>query len=564
MSKIFPEPLHVSTSHLAPVVAISFIATATEAIAVTEILARLFEALTSGDAGASGPTPLTYVLDLLLPNSLQLSNTAASLLAACLLLITALLHLTLGRFIARLSESATGVLRRDVGELVFSSTFPQLRAEQPGAIDSVIAPVSRQIAGGINGIVSGITHATMITGFLLACFLLSPAVTLGLAFVFGLVLVLIVPVVRLIRRRALVVEAQEATLSGEFTALTGLFAELKTLGLSSAASQALTQRIDVATKAREALIRWNTASVLVYRDIALITFAGYFMAVSGLVSNESSTIPTVAVLGLRALASVHSVNAARNARGILDANCEQVRSLIARLQPEESRAPRKLANGPFPSSPVIATKALAFEFSEGERVFSPISFELPEYGLVAVTGPSGAGKSTLIELIAGLREPSSGWIQVRGQSPSLLNEAERSQTFSMCLQATGLLPSSVRDNVRFFRNGISDEQVQEALHAVGLWKELASSGMMLDTPIGQGQNLLSGGQRQRLGIARALVMPAKIVLLDEPTSALDRVNEGNIFSLLRETAKGRLVVVVSHRQELIDGCDRVIEVRPTS
>ena len=134
----------------------------------------------------------------------------------------------------------------------------------------------------------------------------------------------------------------------------------------------------------------------------------------------------------------------------------------------------------------------------------------------------------------------------------------------MCLQATGLLPSSVRDNVRFFRNGISDEQVQEALHAVGLWKELASSGMMLDTPIGQGQNLLSGGQRQRLGIARALVMPAKIVLLDEPTSALDRVNEGNIFSLLRETAKGRLVVVVSHRQELIDGCDRVIEVRPTS
>lgn len=563
MSKIFPEPLHVSTTHLAPVVAISLIATATEAIAVTEILARLFEALTSGDTGASGPTPLTYVLELLLPNSLQLSNTAASLLAACLLLLTALLHLTLGRSIARLSESAIRVLRRDVGELVFSSTFPQLRAEQPGAIDGVMAPVSRQIANGINGIASGITHAAMITGFLLAGFLLSSAVTLGLVFIFGLVLALIVPVVRLIRRRAEAVEAQEATLSGEFTALTGLFAEFKALGLSSAASQALMSRIDVVTEARKALTRWSVASVLVYRDIALIAFAGYLIAISGLVSNESSAIPTVAVLGLRALASVHSVNAARNARGILDANCEQVRSLIARLQPRESHAPRKLASGPFPSSAVITTKALTFEFSEGEPVFSPMSFELPEYGLVAVTGPSGAGKSTLIELIAGLRMPSSGWIQVRGQSPSLMSEADRSQTFGICFQATGLLPASIGDNIRLFRSGISDGQIREALEKVGLWKEFASSGMDLETPIGQGQNLLSGGQRQRLGIARALAIPTQIVLLDEPTSALDRVNEGNILSLLQETAKDRLVVTVSHRRELIDGCDQVIEVHPT-
>jgi ABC-type multidrug transport system fused ATPase/permease subunit len=144
-----------------------------------------------------------------------------------------------------------------------------------------------------------------------------------------------------------------------------------------------------------------------------------------------------------------------------------------------------------------------------------------------------------------------------------MSEADRSQTFGICLQATGLLPASIGDNVRLFRSGISDGQIREALDAVGLWKEFASSGMDLDTPIGQGQNLLSGGQRQRLGIARALAIPAQIVLLDEPTSALDRVNEGNILSLLQETAKDRLVVTVSHRHELIDGCDQVIEVHPT-
>lgn len=564
MSKVFPEPLRVSTSSLVGVVAVSIAATATEAIAVTEILARLFGALTSGGTGASGPTPLTYVLEVLLPNSLKLSNTAASLIAACLLLITALLHLALGQFVAQLSESATGVLRHDLGSLVFSSTVRQFRAEQPGAIESAMSPVARMIAGGIAGVTVGITHATMIAGFLLACLLLSPTVTVGLAFVFGLILALIVPIVRLIRRRALAAEAREAALSGEFTALTGLFVELKTLGLSSAAAQALARRIDAASNEREALTRWNTASVMVYRDIALIAFASYLTAVSGLISDESSAIPTVAVLGLRALASLHSVNAARNARGILDGSCEQARSLIARLQFVESHSPGKLAGQPSPSSSVIATKKMTFEYSDGEPVFAPLSFELPEQGLVAVTGRSGAGKSTLIELIAGIRVPSSGWIQVRGQSPSLMSEAERSQTFSICLQAAGLLPASIGDNVRFLRNGISDERVQEALDAVGLWKEFASAGMDLGTDIGHGQNLLSGGQRQRLGIARALVVPAQIVLLDEPTSALDRVNEDNIRSLLRDTAKDRLVVVVSHRQELIDGCDQVIEVRPAS
>ena len=562
MSTIFPEPLRVSTSHVAAVVAISLIATATEAIAVTEILTRLFGALTADDAGASGPTPLTYVLEMLLPNSLILSNTAASLLATCLLLITAFLHLALGQFVAKLSESAVRVLRHDVGALVFSTTFRQFRAEQPGTIESVMSPVARQIGAGISGLVAGITHATMISGFLVACFLLSPTVAVGLTCVFGLVLALIVPVVRLIRSRALATEAHEAAISGELIALTGLLAELKTVGLSSAASQALDHKIGAASKVREELTRWTVASVLVYRDIALIAFASYLTALSGLISNESSAIPTVAVLGLRALASVHSVNAARNTRGVLDANCEQVRSLMARLQSDESHTQRNLANGSSPHSPVIATSEMTFEYSEGEPVFSPLSFDLPGNGLVAVTGPSGVGKSTLIELLAGLRVPSAGWIQVRGQSPALMNEAERSQTFSICLQATGLLPASIRDNVRFFRGDVSDQQVREVLKAVGLWKEFESSHMDLDTPVGQGQNLLSGGQRQRLGIARALVVPAQVVLLDEPTSALDQVNEGNILSLLREAAKDRLVVVVSHRQELIDECDQVIEVQP--
>lgn len=560
--KIFPEPLRVSTSHLVAMVAFSLVATATEAIAVTEILARLLAKLTVGDGSPDGPTPLTFVLEVFLPRPQTLSTTTMTLLANFLLVITALLHLILGRIVARVSETAVRDLRRDLGESVFSTSISRLRAEPPGVIESAISPVPRAVAGGIMSTLAGITHATMIAGFLLVCVLLSPLVTLGLALVIGVILTLIIPVVRLIRRRALQAERVEAALAGSFIAMVSLFAELKTLGLGSSASRALDIKVDAASDTREAMTRWMAASVLVYRDVALIAFALYLTVISGLITNQSSEIPAIAVLGLRALASVHSVNAARNARGELDANCAQARSLTARLKTDIAAVPPKSDTEACPSSAAVVSRDLTFEYSEGRPVFAPISFEVPEQGLVVVTGRSGAGKTTLIELLSGLRVPSSGWVRIHGQDPTLLTETERSQTFSVCMQDTGLLPASIGENVRFLRSPLSDEQVQGALETVGLWKEFVSLDLALDSPVGRGQNLLSGGQRQRLGLARALVAPSSIVLLDEPTSALDRENEARVLALLQAVAEDRLVIAVSHRKELIDIGDHVIEVHP--
>ena len=540
----------------------ALVATVAEAAAVAEILSRLLGALASRDESPSGPTPVTATLGALLPGSFEPSNSRASLLATALLAVVALLHLMLGRFIARLSETTTGALRQELSTVVFSSSLSQMRAEKAGAVETVMSAVTQRIANGIAGIVTGIAHVIMVAGFLLAGVLLSPVVTTGLALVFFVVLVFVVPVVRSIRHLALTTERSEADMSAEFTALTGLFAELKTLGLGSRADAKFQTLLNSLKSAREALGRQNSAAVLLYRDIALVAFTSYFFAVSGLVTDDTASIPSVAVLGLRALASVHSVNAARNNRAILDANCAQVRSLLSRLEPEKIRTTHGLPPRIMTGSSLVSGSQLTFEYSDGAHVFAPLNFQLPERGMVTIIGPSGAGKSTLLELVTGLRSPSSGSIRVGQQDPRFMTEAERSQTFSICMQATELLPASISDNVRFLRSNISDEQVRQVLESVGLWEEIAESSYGVDAQIGQGQNLLSGGQRQRLGIARALVVPVRIVLLDEPTSALDHVNEGNILTLLQSAAEDRLVVAVSHRKELIDSSDHVIEVHP--
>jgi len=562
MQSIFPEPLRVSRAHLAAVVITALVSTVAEAVAVAEILSRLLGALASGDEAPSGPTPLTTTLDALLPGSFEPSSSRAGLLATTLLAVVALLHLMLGRFTARLSEATIGVLRQELSTVIFSSSLRQLRAERAGAIETVMSAVIQRIAGGIVGVVTGISHAIMVAGFLLAGVLLSPLLTAGLATVFCLVLVFVIPVVRSIRRLALRTEQFEADIATEFASLTGMFAELKTFGLESHADTRFRALIKSSMIVREALGRRSSAAVLLYRDIALVAFTSYFFAVSGLATDEVSAIPSVAVLGLRALASVHSVNAARNSRAMLDANCAQIRGLVSRLELERIRVPRGIPPEVMAGSARVTVSQVTFEYSEGAQVFAPLSFKLPEHGMVTIIGPSGAGKSTLLELVTGLRSPSSGSIRVGQRDPRFMSEVERSQTFSVCMQATGLLPGSISDNVRFLRSDISDQQVREALESVGLWEEIAESSYGVDAQIGQGRNLLSGGQRQRLGIARALVVPAPIVLLDEPTSALDRVNEGNILTLLQSTAEDRLVVVVSHREEFIDSSDHVIEVHP--
>ncbi|MBT4701075.1 MAG: ABC transporter ATP-binding protein [Rhodospirillaceae bacterium] len=190
---------------------------------------------------------------------------------------------------------------------------------------------------------------------------------------------------------------------------------------------------------------------------------------------------------------------------------------------------------------------------------SKVSLELPNRGLVAITGPSGAGKSTLINVIAGIEAPTDGFVSVDGIKLSDLNLAKWRGMLGYVPQEIVLFPTSVRENVSMGNEDHDVDDIVEVLKEVNAWRFVDKLPRGIETDVGQAGSRLSGGERQRISIARALARKPAILILDEPTASLDSATENEIGLTLKKIASHIMVLVISHRQSLVDAADIVID-----
>jgi ATP-binding cassette subfamily C protein CydCD len=213
----------------------------------------------------------------------------------------------------------------------------------------------------------------------------------------------------------------------------------------------------------------------------------------------------------------------------------------------------------------IRTRDLRVEF--GDRVAVPgATGEIRPGRVTALVGPSGCGKSTLLSVLLGLVGPPtatvSGSVEVVAPDGSAIRLEEldlpawRAQV-GWVPQSPAMLPGTVADNVRLGRPGFTDQQVQEALVAAGLAPAELRDGAA--TTIGEGGTGISVGQARRIGVARALLADPPILLFDEPTAALDGTREAEVGATVAAlAARGRTVVVVTHRRSLMELADDVL------
>ena len=204
---------------------------------------------------------------------------------------------------------------------------------------------------------------------------------------------------------------------------------------------------------------------------------------------------------------------------------------------------------------------ISFGYPKRGMIFEHLNLHIPAGQKVGVVGPSGAGKSTLIQLLQRLDDVHAGRILIDGQDLRSVSQNSLREKIAVVPQETALFNRSIRENIRYGRPEASDEDVVEAARHAFCDAFIRELPQGYETLVGERGVMLSGGQRQRLGIARAFLKDAPILILDEATSALDTQSEGEIQAALNNLVHNRTVVAVAHRLSTLAGFDRIIVLR---
>ncbi len=216
------------------------------------------------------------------------------------------------------------------------------------------------------------------------------------------------------------------------------------------------------------------------------------------------------------------------------------------------RSPLKVESGN------ILFDNVSYTYPDGHKVFDNLSFEIKAGERVGLVGASGAGKSTLISLIQRLDDIQGGQILIDGQRIDQVSQDSLRANISVVPQDIALFHRSVFENIRYGNPEASNEEVYSAAGNAYCDAFIRGLPKGYRTIVGEKGIRLSGGQRQRLGIARAFVKDAPILILDEATSALDSQSEKEIQSALASLMQGRTVLAIAHRLSTLASFNRII------
>ena len=205
----------------------------------------------------------------------------------------------------------------------------------------------------------------------------------------------------------------------------------------------------------------------------------------------------------------------------------------------------------------IDVENVNFAYGE-EQILSDVSLSVKKGEILGIHGRSGSGKSTLLKLLMRFYDPKSGSIKINGETLPNINTRSLRDNMAYITQQTYIFNETIEENIRLARRDATLEEIIEAAKKASIHDFILSLPQGYQTKMTELGGNLSDGEKQRIGIARAFLHNAPIILLDEPTSNLDSLNEAMILKSLLDVKAEKLIILVSHRQSTMAICDQVI------
>ncbi|HHF5354031.1 TPA: thiol reductant ABC exporter subunit CydC [Haemophilus influenzae] len=317
--------------------------------------------------------------------------------------------------------------------------------------------------------------------------------------------------------------------------------------------QQRSQKIDTAFER----IKDQEAKVRVYTEVAVSVF-NIIMLFTGLILFSLDKIDFAAFLvGVILLMSSYGPvialsNLSSNLLQTL-ASGERVLSLLAEepeLKDVESAVDLKDVSR-------IDVENVNFAYGE-EQILSDVSLSVKKGEILGIHGRSGSGKSTLLKLLMRFYDPKSGSIKINGETLPNINTRSLRDNMAYITQQTYIFNETIEENIRLARRDATLEEIMDAAKKASIHDFILSLPQGYQTKMTELGGNLSDGEKQRIGIARAFLHNAPIILLDEPTSNLDSLNEAMILKSLLDVKAEKLIILVSHRQSTMAICDQVI------
>jgi ATP-binding cassette subfamily B protein len=206
----------------------------------------------------------------------------------------------------------------------------------------------------------------------------------------------------------------------------------------------------------------------------------------------------------------------------------------------------------------ISFQKVSFGYASGREILSNVNLEIAPNQIIALVGGTGAGKSTLLSLVPRFYDPTAGRLTLDGRDIREITKKSLRQQVAIVLQDTVLFSTTVRENIAYGRPDATDEEIREAARRAQADEFISQLTNGYESEVGERGGHLSVGQRQRIGIARAFLKNAPILLLDEPTSALDPTTESAIMETIKDLMRGRTTIIITHRIATIHNVDQIV------